>query len=65
MNDFDVMSKCRGKWCRERGEAGMTMPDSLALAAYHRGFMDALNVALGRVILEDQQRDAASNGGKE
>lgn len=50
MDDWEVMQKHRIKWARERAAAGLPPLDEKMGAAYHRGFMDALNVALGRVI---------------
>jgi hypothetical protein len=56
MNDFEVMQKCRLKWLHEIGRhTNQPMPNEQALAAYHRGFIDALEVALGRVIADERK----------
>jgi hypothetical protein len=56
VNDWDIMQKCRIKWERER--AAPLDPDMGE--AYHRGFMDALEVALNRVIAEDRTKGEMS-----
>jgi len=60
MDDWEIMQKCRIKWARELAAAGRPPLDERMGAAYHRGFMDALNVALDRVIAEE--RTDAANG---
>lgn len=63
MNDFDVMCLQRDKWCRERAGAGLAKPTLGEMSAYHRAFLDALDVALCRTIAAE--RDAARDGLKE
>lgn len=55
MNDFDIMQKCRLKWVRELGQnTNQPCPTDQALAGYHRGFLDALEVALDKVIADER-----------
>ena len=49
-SDFEVMKRARLRWCRELGYAGAPAPSEATLAAYHRGFNDALHIALCRVV---------------
>lgn len=64
MNDFEVMQKSRRKWVRECAEANRPMPSAEELAAYHRGFIDALVVALGVAIKETSAADVSSCEGE-
>jgi hypothetical protein len=56
MDDFEVMRRSRLRWVKEIGRnTDLPMPSLEALAAYHRGFMDALEVALVRVINDERE----------
>lgn len=44
-SDFDVMRESRLKWVRECAAQNLPMPSEQALAAYHRGFLDALEAS--------------------
>lgn len=57
MNDYDIMNKYRAKWLKEL--PGSNPPGTMALAAYARGFMDALVVAL-RMTIEENERNESS-----
>lgn len=62
-SDYEVMHRCRLKWLRELGQkTSEPYPGTAGLAAYARGFFDALNVALGMVI-EENKRDMRSETG--
>lgn len=52
MNDHEIMQKCRKKWVQEFRRSGLEKPDIKMMASYHRGFIDALNVALDIAIKE-------------
>ena len=60
MNDHEAMLRSRIIWVRELAKGNHPLPDERALAAYHRGFLDALSVALGRVINDAQRAEAAT-----
>lgn len=53
MDDWEIMQKCRIKWARERAAENLPPLNEHMGAAYHRGFMDALNVALEKVISDE------------
>jgi len=51
VDDYAAMSQARLKWVRELGkETSQPCPDERALAAYARGYFDALELALEIVI---------------
>jgi hypothetical protein len=60
MDDWEIMQKCRMKWARERAATRLSPLDEKMAVAYHRGFMDALNVALGRVIAEGMAEEQSA-----
>lgn len=63
MSDFEMMQRYRQVWLQERATADLPTLQVEALAAYGRGFFDALKASLWTGTLEPPQ-DAAPQAGK-
>jgi beta-glucosidase/6-phospho-beta-glucosidase/beta-galactosidase len=48
--NFEIMQRLRLKWVRELGTAGRPMASEQSLAAYHRGFMDAVTETIEAAV---------------
>jgi hypothetical protein len=50
--DYEAMEKARLRYCRELGGSGVEWPGERAMAAYARGFLDALKEVANAEITE-------------